>query len=118
MKKFFAFVMAITMVMSVMVMGPAKEAFAASGYVCGVHEEDVETANDIFYYGAKLINTASNGEYTVVHQDMGPSPDGTGYDWYITAYNHELKQYETDMAHIDDIDEYVLGLIILSSYDC
>lgn len=113
MKKFFAFVMAITMVMSVMVMGPC-EAFAASE----AHEEDVETVNDILYYGAKLINTASNGEYTVVHQEMSQSTDGTGYDWYITAYNHELKQYETDMAHIDDIDEYVLGLIILSSYDC
>ena len=117
MKKFAIAIAMFVTIMSVMVIGP-EEAFAKSGYVNGVHKEDVETAESIMDYGAILINIASDGEYTVVYQDMGPSPDGTGYDWYITAYNHELKQYEEDMVHIDydEFEDYLLGLHLAVLY--
>lgn len=115
-----AFMMAVVMVMSVMVIGP-EEAFATNGYVCNVSIEEAGLVEDVMDYYARVLNNTSDGEYTVMKQTIGTSPDGTGYDWYMTVYNHELEMAESDMAHInyDEFDE-VYGYLLLAccTYGC
>lgn len=108
MKKFFAFVMAITMVMSVMVMGPEK-AFAAtysnSAVVTNDEAKDVSRVNDDFRSIMRYVEANPNWDVHVVkmmiHHDGDEVVVSTAW-----VENGEMvyKTYRYDVEDIDELD--------------
>lgn len=112
MKKFFAFVMTITMVISVMAMGP-EEAFAKNS--TNIPEPAAKYAQKLMEDSTYMVNLHSEGEYTVISQEIVYSEDGEHYNWTVSVYNHELHQVETETVEID-IFELAMMQAYVSEY--
>ena len=120
MKKFFAFVMAITMVMSVMVMGPEK-AFAATysndAVVATDEAKDIRRVNDDFKSIVRYIEANPNWDFKLVKMMIHHEGDEVVVS---TAWmNENGMNYETYRYGVDEIDNLdILAAEIDGYYLC
>lgn len=119
-KTFIAIVMAITMVMSVMVMGPEK-AFAATysndAVVADDATNDVRRVNDDFDRIVRYIEANPNWDFHLVKMMIHHEGDGVVVS---TAWMTDGKMnYETYRYGVDEIDDLdTLAAVIDGYYLC
>ena len=112
MKKFMVAVVMFVTVVMFMVMGP-EEAFAKNS--TNIPEPAARYAQKLMEDSTYMVNLHSEGEYTVISQEIVSAEDGEHYNWTVSVYNHELHQVETETVEID-IYDLVLTQTYISEY--